>query len=113
VPSAARADTAGFADSADPAAFAAVGQEGTVDAALSKGISSANVKEGAEAGIYCLTVPGFAPRGAQVTPRYNGSGTITAFVTIGGTASCPSPQVEVQTHNGGLIRSPFYIAFYR
>ena len=113
VPSASRADTASFAESADPAAFAAVSQEGGVDPALSKGISSANVKQGIEAGIYCIGVPAFAPRGAQVTPRYNGSGGVTAFVTIGGTGSCPSPQVEVQMHNGGLIKAPFYIALYR
>jgi hypothetical protein len=113
VPSASRADTASFAESADPAAFAAVSQEGNVDPALSKGISSANVKQGIEAGIYCITVPAFAPRGAQVTPRYNGSGGVTAFVTIGGTGSCPSPQVEVQMHNGGPVKAPFYIALYR
>jgi len=113
VPSASRADTASFAESADPAAFAAVSQEGDVDGALSKGITSANVKQGIEAGIYCITVPAFAPRGAQVTPRYNGSGTVTAFVTIGGTGSCPSPQVEVQMHNGGPVKAPFYIALYR
>jgi hypothetical protein len=113
VPSAAKADFATTAESADPAAFAAVSQEGFVDPALSKGMSSANVKQGLEAGIYCIAVPAFAPRGAQVTPRYNGSGTVTAFVTIGGTASCPSPQVEVQMHNGGLVKAPFYVAFYR
>lgn len=113
VPSAARAESAGFAESADPAAFAAVSQEGDVDPALSKGISSANVKQGAEPGIYCFTVPGFAPRGAQVTPRYNGAGGVNAFVTVGGTASCPSPQVEVQMHNGALVKAPFYISFYR
>lgn len=113
VPSSARADTATFAESADPAAFAAVSQEGGVDPALSKGITSANVKQGIEAGIYCITVPAFAPRGAQVTPRYNGSGGVTAFVTVGGTGSCPSPQVEVQMHNGGLVKAPFYISLYR
>lgn len=113
VPSAAKADFAATAESADPAAFAAVSQEGFVDPALSKGISGANVSQGLEAGIYCIAVPAFAPRGAQVTPRYNGSGGVAAFVTIGGTASCPSPQVEVQMHNGGLIKAPFYVAFYR
>jgi hypothetical protein len=113
VPTAARADTASFAESADPAAFAAISQEGGVDPALSKGITTANVKQGIEAGIYCIGVPAFAPRGAQVTPRYNGSGTVTAFVTIGGTGSCPSPQVEVQMHNGGPVKAPFYIALYR
>jgi hypothetical protein len=112
VPSAARADTASFAESADPAAFAAVSAEGNVDSALSKGITSANVTEPV-LGIYCLSVPSFAPRGAQVTPRYSVSGTSTAYVTVGGTGSCPFPQVEVQMHDGGLIKAPFYISFYR
>jgi hypothetical protein len=114
VPSARTAETATFADSADPAAFAAVDQEGNVDTSLSKGISTGNVKQGAEAGIYCVTVPPFSPRGAEVTPRYNGSGTVNVFVTIGGTGSCPAPEVEVQTFNGASrVREPFYIALYR
>lgn len=113
VPSAARADFATSAESANPAAFAKVDQEGNVDAALSKGISSANVKAGNEPGIYCISVPGFGPRGAQVTPEYNGSGGVNAFVKIGGTGSCPAPQVEVQMHNAGLVKAPFYVALYR
>jgi hypothetical protein len=111
VPAASHADTATFAESANPAAFAAVSQEGNVDPALSKGQIS--VKEGKEAGIYCVSVQGFSPRGAQVTPRYNGSGNLTAYATIGGTASCPAPQVEVQTHNGGPAKAPFYVVLYR
>jgi hypothetical protein len=114
VPTAARADFANEASSADPAAFAAVSQEGNVDVSLSKGIGPGNVKQGFEAGIYCLTVPGFSPRGAQVTPRYNGAGAVAVFVTIGGTGSCAAPAVEVQTFSGGSrIKEPFYIAFYR
>jgi hypothetical protein len=111
VPSAAHADTADFAASANPLAFAAVSQEGNVDPANSKGAIS--VSQGKEAGIYCVSVSGFAPRGAQVTPRYNGSGNLTAYVTIGGTGSCPAPQVEVQTHNGGPTKAPFYVVLYR
>jgi hypothetical protein len=111
VPSAARATSAAFAESANPAAFAAVSQEGDVDSANSKGQIS--VQEGKEAGVYCVSVAGFSPRGAQVTPRYNGSGNLTAYVTIGGTGSCPAPQVEVQTHNGGPAKAPFYIVLYR
>ena len=112
VPSAASADYATFAASADPAAFAAVGQEGDVDPSLSKG--GVAVREGIEAGIYCVRVPGFAPRGAQVTLRYNGSGNATAYLTIGGSQSCPAPEVEVQTYNGGsLVKEPFYIVLYR
>jgi hypothetical protein len=114
VPAANSANTAAFAESSNPAAFAAVDQEGGVDPALSKGITSANVRQGSEAGIYCVSVPSFAPRGAQVTPRYNGSGGVDVFATIGGTGSCPAPQVEVQTFNGGSrVKEPFYLAVYR
>lgn len=114
VPSASFADEASYARSADPAAFAALSQEGDVDPSISKGISSANVSQGKEAGIYCITVPSFAPRGAQVTPRYNGAGIVTTYVTIGGTGSCPSPQVEVQTFSGGSrVKEPFYFVAYR
>lgn len=113
VPSASFADEASFAQSANPAAFAAVAQEGDVDPSLSKGISSSNVSV-PKAGVYCITVPSWAPRGAQVTPRYNGSGNVSAYVTIGGTGSCPFPQVEVQTYNGAsLIKEPFYFVAYR
>jgi len=111
VPKADAANSATFAESANPVAFAAVSQEGGVDASLSKGPVS--VSQGTEAGIYCVSVAGFAPRGAQVTPRYNGSGNLTAYATIGGTASCAAPAVEVQTHNGGPAKAPFYILLYR
>jgi hypothetical protein len=111
VPFAGHANTATFAESANPVAFASVSQEGVVDTARSKGAIS--VSEGNEAGIYCVSVSGFAPRGAQVTPRYNGSGNLTAYVTIGGTGSCAAPAVEVQTHNGGPAKAPFYVVLYR
>lgn len=111
VPSAAHADLASFAESGNPVAFASVNPEGDVDPANSKGQIS--VTQGKEAGIYCVSVAGFSPRGAQVTPHYNGSGNLTAYVTIGGTGSCPAPQVEVQTHNGGPAKAPFYIVLYR
>jgi hypothetical protein len=114
VPSAAKADLAGFAEAANPVAFAAVSQEATVDTSLSKGIGAGDAKQGAEAGIYCVSAPGFSPRGAQVSPRYNGSGNVSALVTIGGTGSCPAPQVEVQTFAGAThAKEPFYIALYR
>jgi len=111
VPSAHAADTATFAESANPVAFAAVSQEGVVDTSLSKG--QVSVSQGKEAGIYCVSVAGLSPKGAQVTPRYNGSGNLTAYVTIGGTGSCAAPAVEVQTHNGGLVKAPFYVVLYR
>jgi hypothetical protein len=111
VPSASNADNATFAESANPVAFAAVDQEGNVDTSISKGAIS--VHQGNEAGIYCVSVAGFSPRGAQVTPRYNGSGNVNAYVTIGGGAGCAAPAVTVQTFNGGPVKAPFYILFYR
>jgi hypothetical protein len=111
VPSANASNFASFAESANPLAFAAISQDGNIDPANSKGQISVSL--GSEAGIYCVSVQGFAPRGAQVTPRYNGSGNLTAYVTIGGTGDCPAPGVEVQTHNGGPAKAPFYVVLYR
>lgn len=111
IPSAGQAETAAFADSANPVAFAAIDQDGNVDQANSKG--RITVTQGKEAGIYCVSTAGFSPKGAQVTPRYNGSGNVTAYVTIGGTGSCAAPAVEVQTHNAGPVKAPFYIVLYR
>jgi hypothetical protein len=112
VPSASKADFATNAESGNPPAFGAVSSEATIDSSLSKSI--AQVREGTLAGIYCITATGFNPRGAQVTPRFNVSGQIDAYVRIGGTADCPAPQVEVQTFDGGVrSREPFYLALYR
>jgi hypothetical protein len=111
VPAANAANTAAFAESANPAAFAKVAKDGNIDAVNSKGIASSSE---VEAGVYCLSVAGFSPRGAQVTPIFNGIGTSDAFVRIGGAAACPSPQVEVQVWNGGTkVEAPFYLAAYR
>ncbi len=112
VPSASRADFATNAESANPVAFAHVSKEATLDSNLSKNVAFA--KDGSLAGIYCLEVSGFVPRGAQVTPQFEVGGNVNALVKIGGTASCPAPQVEVQTFEGtARTREPFYVAFYR
>jgi hypothetical protein len=112
VPSAARADFATTAESANPLAFAHVSKDATLDTNLSKNISF--LSEGNMAGIYCVGVSGFVPRGAQVTPQFEGGGIVSAFAKIGGTASCPAPLVEVQTFEGAArTREPFYVAFYR
>jgi hypothetical protein len=111
VPSANQANTASFADSANPAAFAKVSAAGALDTVNSKEI--ATVKQ-TEAGVYCVTVSSFTPRGAQVTPQFNGIGTTDAFARIGGAASCPSPQIEVQVWNGGVkVEAPFFLVAYR
>jgi hypothetical protein len=112
VPSAAKADFATNAESANPLAFAHVNKDATLDTNLSKNVALA--KEGSLAGIYCLEVSGFVPRGAQVTPQFEVGGNVLALAKIGGTASCPAPQVEVQTYEGTVrTREPFYVAFYR
>jgi hypothetical protein len=112
VPSAARADFATSAESANPLAFAHVTKEATLDTNLSKNI--AFVSSGSLSGIFCIEVAGFNPRGAQVTPQFEGGGVVSAFVKIGGTADCPAPKVEVQTYEGTLrAKEPFYVAFYR
>ena len=112
VPSAARAETAAIADSANPEAFALITPEAVIDQNLSKSIAAA--KEGSLPGIYCITAQGFNPRGAQVTPRFNGEGDLTAYVRIGGTVDCPAPAVEVQTFDGGVrSREGFYLVVYR
>jgi len=110
VPSAEKADTASFAEAANPAAYAKVSAAGVLDATNSKGIAS--VKE-TEAGVYCVTVS-FTPKGALITPQFNGIGSTDAFARIGGAASCPSPQVEVQVWNGGVkVEAPFFLVAYR
>jgi hypothetical protein len=112
VPSATKADFATAAESANPIAFAHVNKDATLDSNLSKGISL--VSEGNLAGIYCVGVSGFVPRGAQVTPQFEGGGSVSVFAKIGGTASCPAPLVEVQTFEGTVrTREPFYVVFYR
>jgi hypothetical protein len=114
VPFAARADFASEAESANPTAFAKVSQEGVVDTSLSKGVGPGDVTLGPEPGIYCVNVPGFSPRGAQVTLEYNGSGGVTAYVKVGGAPECAAPRVQIQTYSGGTrAKEPFYIALYR
>lgn len=111
VPSASRADFATEAESANPPAFARVTKEGTIDPSQSKNVTARN---GSLAGIYCITAQGFNPAGAQVTPYFEGGGSVSAFAKVGGTADCPAPQVEVQTFEGtGRAREGFYVAVYR
>jgi hypothetical protein len=109
VPSANAANFATTADSANPPAFAAVDFEGNVNASLSKNVSAVRKS----AGIYCISVSAFNPRGAQVTPRNVTDGEASAFVMIGGTAACPAPLVEVETYKGVATSEPFYISLYR
>jgi hypothetical protein len=114
VPSANLANFATRADTANPEAFARIDAEGTVFSASSKGIGTADVKQGVLPGTYCIEVPGFSPRGAQATPEFAANGDVSVFVELGGTEACPTPQVEVRTFNAGASqKAPFFIVFYR
>lgn len=99
------------AASANPAAFAKVNSNGVLDAALSKGITSLNVSHPAT-GVYCVTVPSFAPRGGQVTTQAAGVPT-TAQLAVGGTPSCPFPAVQVLTWSAAAADTAFYLVLYR
>lgn len=112
VPSAAKAEFATSAESANPPAFAAVSSEATIDSSYSKAIAA--VKEGTLPGIYCVTAAGFNPRGGQVTPRANGEGDVSAYLRLGGSVDCPAPGAEVQTFDGGVrAKEPFYVVLWR
>jgi hypothetical protein len=114
VPTANSANFADAAGSANPEAFARIDAEGSVFPASSKGIATADVKQGPLPGIYCVVVPGFAPRGAQATPEYTTNNNVDVFVKLNGSEACPAPQVEVRTFNAGNPqKAPFFLAFYR
>jgi hypothetical protein len=113
VPSAKNADHATFADSSNPEAFAKVGDEATVFPAFSKGIGTADVKNGPLPGIYCINVPGFVPKGVQVTPEFTSLSRVTALVTLS-SENCSYPKVEVRIYNNEqLIKQPFFFVAYR
>jgi hypothetical protein len=113
VPSAAKAEFATSAESANPIVFARVSANGKVNAAFSQGIGSGDVKATLP-NVYCISAPGFNARGAQVTPEDNAEGAIVANAKIEGGTTCVSPQVEVRTYLGTTPKQePFYIALYR
>jgi hypothetical protein len=109
VPSAAHADSATSADSANPPAFAAVDAEGNANPSFSKDTGVVRKSPG----VFCVSALDFNPSGAQVTPRNVSDPEVAAFVTIGGTVACPAPRVEVDTYKGVPTSEPFYVALYR
>lgn len=114
VPRAAVAASATTAGTANPEAFAKVDGEGTVFPAYSKGIGVADVKQGPQPGIYCISVPGFQPRGALATPEFTAHNDVSVYVDVTGTEACPFPKIEVQTYNAGSRqKEPFFVVFYR
>lgn len=105
------ATTAASATSSNPTAFAKVNGDGTVNDALSKGLTGANVTH-PNTGVYCVTVPAFVPRGGQVTPQFGGTSGTTANITIGGTGNCPAPAVQVLTFTTGAAPASADLTFY-
>lgn len=104
------------ANSANPLAFARVNANGSVDPAGSKALTSPNVSHPSK-GVYCISVPSFAPRGGYVTTEASSSQT-TAQIAIGGGGKCAPSAVLVSTWNpdaipAGLADVPFYVALYR
>ena len=112
VPSASRADTAAFAEAANPAAFASVAAGGTFDPEASRGVSS--VKE-LETGLYCIAATS-TPRGAVATPRSAASAPLSAYARLGGGPSpCAFAEIEVQVRDGAgkPVATPFFVLLYR
>jgi hypothetical protein len=100
------------ANSANPAVFAKVADTGVVDGNNSKGLTSPNVSH-PFTGIYCVSVPAFSPRGAQVTPQVGGVAPVTAQVAIGG-PSCAAGTVQVSTFSSAVAANEaFYVTVYR
>ncbi len=112
VPLATRADTAIFAEAANPTTFASVAKDGTLDTEASKAIAS--VKQ-FEAGVYCISAA-FTPKGAVVTPKLPATAALITFARLGGGASpCSFTQVEVQVRNseGKATEAAFFALLYR
>lgn len=105
-----KAATAVNAESAQPQVFAAINSSGIVDTAISKGLSSANVTH-PTTGVFCVTVPAFTALGGQVTPIFGGTDGTTADLTVGGTATCPAPAVQVRTYTTGTTATLADIGF--
>jgi hypothetical protein len=97
-------------------AYARVLDDGTVDTAQSKGISSANVSHPGT-GIYCFSGLGFTPHNAVGSPQHTTT-TLSTFVNNGAVyASCPgTTQVSVVLEGDGgaggdfATDGPFMIA---
>jgi hypothetical protein len=102
------------ARSANPAAFAHVIYDGSVDTANSKGITQANVTyTGSLDDKYCFRRLPFRPRGAQVTVDYSDSpNAVQVFhFDLGTLVPCP-PGTQAYVW-GATDSASFYIAFYR
>lgn len=118
VPAAATADTATSALTANPAGYAHVLPNGTVDAGDSFNIANANVTHPAE-GVYCLTGLAFKPHVALAeVDSFDGPGvTETSALTSNFIACPPSTNAEIVTYNPATIEftdygGGFYVVLY-
>lgn len=118
--SVANAQSAQTAVSANPAAFAHVAADGTVNAANSKGVTQANlINVGPILGYYCFGNLPFVPRGGTATVDWNGAGSFDAIALIGlgDNAQCPTgTQLFVDTRNidqTGSIPAGFFLTIHR
>jgi len=92
--------------------YAHVNSDGTVDAANSKNVASANVAHTAASGIYCFSGLSFGPHAIAVTLGVNGNAWAD-YATLAA-PECPvGAQLEVETRDTSLAATDtdFYITF--
>ena len=109
---------AGFAGSAESLAYAHIEADGSVDAARSKGIASANVTHTAGTGDYCLDNLPFTPKAVTGSiDSADGPGVMEVSTVPGNFIACPtSAQVEIVTFETDTITfrdfgGGFYLVF--
>jgi hypothetical protein len=118
VPSAATADTAATALSANPPAYAHIFANGTVDGSDTLNLSNANVLH-PDPGVYCLTGLSFTPHVvlAEVDSG-DGPGVTETSVLLSNFIDCPpSSKAEIVTYNPSTIEfrdygSGLYVVVY-
>ena len=94
--------------------FVKIGSTGTIDGALSKGVTQANVSS-PSTGRYCIDGLDPAPRSAQVTIDYAGPYEATEYVQINPTgAFCAGTQVYIATFvdPSTATNMPTYVALF-
>jgi hypothetical protein len=116
VASAAKAELATTADSANPIAFAHISAQGGIDPARSKNMGAATVTT-PSAGFYCLRDLPFEFKGAQVTTDFDDSTNMYGpqfGSTIGASCSPAADAYVSMVTNNGNATTPggFFIVFY-
>lgn len=98
--------------------FVKTNSDGTIDAALSKGVTQGNVSR-ESTGTYCIDGLDPAPRSAQLTPDYDAPYEATVYAQINPTAFCAGQQVGIRTYEDAdaseidtLTDMPLYVALF-